>query len=87
MKYRVIGHRTNWLHYPDIVGKDYAAHGDVPGGAIVRRVITCCGDELVCKNNTNTCDHCNADYNMSGDLLAPRAQWGEETGEHWSQIY
>jgi hypothetical protein len=29
---------------------------------------------------TNTC-LCGADYNMSGQLLAHRSQWGEETGE------
>lgn len=33
---------------------------------------------------TNTCD-CGRDYNMSGDVLAPRSHWGEETGEHWSE--
>lgn len=27
------------------------------------------------------CDRCGADYNSSGQRLAPRAQWGEETGE------
>ena len=30
----------------------------------------------------NTCD-CGADYNGSGQRLAPRYMWGEETGEHW----
>lgn len=35
---------------------------------------------------TNTCMHCGADYNMSGQLLAPRSQWGEETGETASDI-
>jgi hypothetical protein len=34
---------------------------------------------------TNTCD-CGADYNMSGQLLAHRSQWGEETGESLSDI-
>ena len=34
---------------------------------------------------TNTCD-CGADYNMSGQLLAPRSQWGEETGESLADI-
>lgn len=32
---------------------------------------------------TNTCDGCGADYSMSGQQLAPREQWGEETGEAW----
>ena len=51
------------------------------------RVIVCCGEELECEAFTNTCDHCGADYNFAGQLLAPREQWGEETGEHWSECY
>lgn len=35
---------------------------------------------------TNTCDRCGVDYNMSGQRLAPREQWGEETGETYSDI-
>lgn len=50
------------------------------------KVIVCdCGKEVVCSNFTNTC-YCGADYNFSGTRLAPRSQWGEETGEHWSDI-
>lgn len=30
----------------------------------------------------STCSRCGADYNGSGQLLAPRHLWGEETGEH-----
>jgi len=45
--------------------------------------IKCCGEWLSLHNFTNTCPHCNADYNASGQLLAPRSQWGEETGESW----
>jgi hypothetical protein len=29
---------------------------------------------------------CGADYNMSGQMLAPREQWGEETGETVADI-
>lgn len=29
---------------------------------------------------------CGRYYNWNGQLLAPREQWGEETGEHWSDI-
>lgn len=35
---------------------------------------------------TNTCDGCGADYNSSGQRLAPREQWGAETGEHLADI-
>lgn len=51
-------------------------------------VVKCnCGEEIVCENFTNTCTRCEADYNFAGDRLAPRSQWGEETGEHWTDCY
>jgi hypothetical protein len=46
-----------------------------------------CGNEVYLEHFTNTCDKCGRDYNMSGQELAPREQWGEETGEHWSECY
>ena len=39
-----------------------------------------CGKLVTLTSFTNTCD-CGRDYNMSGQQLAPRSQWGEETGE------
>ena len=45
-----------------------------------------CGDQVSLDGFTNTCDNCGADYNQSGQRLAPRSHWGEETGEHWSDI-
>lgn len=45
-----------------------------------------CGDEVTLSGFTNTCEHCGADYNMSGQKLAPREQWGAETGESVSDI-
>jgi len=49
-------------------------------------VVKCtCGEEVVCGHFTNTCT-CRRDYNFAGQLLAPRSQWGEETGEHLSDI-
>lgn len=45
-----------------------------------------CGEELDCHNFTNTCT-CGLDYNSSGQQLAPREQWGEETGEPWYECY
>lgn len=32
------------------------------------------------------CDKCGREYNSSGQLLADRSQWGEETGEHPADI-
>jgi len=50
------------------------------------KVIECgCGRKVECYGFTTTCD-CGRDYNWNGDLLAPREQWGEETGEHLSDI-
>ena len=43
-----------------------------------------CGRHVTLANFTNTCE-CGADYNWAGQGLAPRAQWGEETGEHPSE--
>ena len=44
-----------------------------------------CGQEVELGNFTNTCE-CGRDYNSGGQLLAPRENWGSETGEHWSDI-
>lgn len=41
--------------------------------------------ELILRNYCTTCD-CGRDYNASGQLLAPREQWGEETGENWTDL-
>lgn len=50
-------------------------------------VIECegCSSHVRLSGFTNTCE-CGADYNMSGSVLAPRSQWGEETGESVSDI-
>jgi len=45
-----------------------------------------CGCKVELARFTNTCDGCNRDYNYSGDLLAHRSQWGEETGESYCDI-
>jgi hypothetical protein len=44
-----------------------------------------CGQDVVLHGFTNTCE-CGVDYNMSGQRLADRSQWGEETGESVSDI-
>jgi len=50
-------------------------------------VVECCGEQIQCTNFTNTCDICGADYGLNGDRLAPRSQWGKETGEDWTDCY
>ncbi len=45
-----------------------------------------CGEEVELGGFTNTCEKCGTDYNSSGQRLAPRSQWGEETGEHPADI-
>lgn len=56
-------------------------------------IIACdvCGGEVQLSGFTNTCLTCEqhgvtTDYNMSGQRLAPRSQWGEETGETAADI-
>jgi hypothetical protein len=46
-----------------------------------------CEHEVVLSDSwLNTCEHCHADYDGSGNLLASRSQWGEESGEHWTDL-
>lgn len=44
-----------------------------------------CEREVELIDFTNTCE-CGIDYNSSGQQLAHRSQWGEETGESASDI-
>ena len=32
------------------------------------------------------CARCSTEYNSAGQALAPRAQWGEETGETYADL-
>jgi len=45
-----------------------------------------CGSKVILAKFTNTCK-CGVDYNFAGQALAPRSQWGEETGESWHDCY
>ena len=45
-----------------------------------------CGTVVHLGGFTNTCRGCEADYNWNGSRLASREFWGEETGEHLSDI-
>jgi hypothetical protein len=44
-----------------------------------------CGRRVTLSGFTNTCE-CGADYNMGGQMLAPREQWGECEGDSLSDI-
>lgn len=46
----------------------------------------CCGAHVTLYGFTNTCEKCGTDYNMSGQELAPREQWGEEPGESYADL-
>jgi hypothetical protein len=52
------------------------------------RIIKCpCGEEVDLDHHfTNSCGKCGRDYDGSGNELAPRHLWGEETGEHFTDI-
>jgi hypothetical protein len=60
---------------------------DGNGITILKTGVCSCGEVIELHNFTNTCFECGKDYNSSGQELAPRDQWGEETGEHWSECY
>ena len=64
-------------------------HKVVQDGRIVEPAIgicDACGKDVVLDHTmTNTCE-CGAEYNLCGQRLAPREQWGEETGETESEI-
>jgi hypothetical protein len=45
-----------------------------------------CGQHVELPGFTNTCPKCHADYNSSGQRLSARDSWGEETGEHPTDI-
>ena len=56
------------------------------GRRLTYRVIQCghCkkGEIELSSGWANSCPVCETEYNGSGQMLAPRSQWGEETGEH-----
>jgi len=59
----------------------------IPWRGKLSRIGRCdCGCEVYLDGFTNTCDDCDADYNSSGQRLAPRECWGEETGESLGDI-
>jgi hypothetical protein len=60
---------------------------ETDGKILGYKMVKCdCGEEVVCQGFTSSCE-CGADYNWNGDQLAPRSQWGEETGESIVDIY
>lgn len=47
---------------------------------------SCCGARVDLYDNDNQCK-CGSIFNGFGQMLAPREQWGEETGESVFEIY
>jgi hypothetical protein len=64
--------------YEDIKHVEVSRHSYWDSG-----VMTCdCGNELFFRPGGDcTCAKCGDSYNSAGQKLAPRSQWGEETGE------
>ena len=56
-------------------------------GRVYRHATCDCGKAIILEAFTNECDHCGRLYNWVGQSLAPVSQWGEETGEHWSECW
>jgi hypothetical protein len=49
------------------------------------KTIKCCGRTLELYSSwSNECGKCGTEYNGFGQKLAPRSQWGYETGEEGS---
>lgn len=47
-------------------------------------VVECCGTTICCDSgHGNDCFECGAVYNTNGSRMAPRSQWGWETGERF----
>jgi hypothetical protein len=65
--------RSQWRPHPE-------------GGRLPALLECVCGHRLELWAFTNTCARCGRDYNQSGQALAPRSQWGEETGETAADI-
>ena len=62
------------------------AKRDADGRRIEPAVGRCfCGEDVELFGFTNTCS-CGREYNWAGAELAPREQWGEETGEYPADI-
>ena len=53
----------------------------------VPATLKCCDTWMELSRFTNTCSKCGTDYNSSGQQLAARHFWGEETGEMWHECY
>jgi hypothetical protein len=53
--------------------------------AVAKEIKCACGRKVYCQGMTTTCE-CGREYNWAGQQLAPRNQWGEETGEHPSDL-
>lgn len=76
---RARGEEARMLHEPRI--------DRVVSRWVEPRVGLCaCGAEVELERFTNTCHRCERDYNSAGQKLAPREQWGEETGETADEI-
>ena len=53
---------------------------------VYRQGLCDCGRSIYLDKFTNACP-CGVDYDSAGVALAPRSQWGEDTGEHWSECF
>lgn len=51
---------------------------------MIKSIKCVCGNEVELEAFwANKCEECEREYNGFGQLLAPREQWGEETGERF----
>jgi hypothetical protein len=76
----------NWRYTNDNLRRVDGYYDDRQKWVRGKTQVQCCGEWLDCHHFTNTCGACRQDYNMNGQKLAPREQWGEETGESVEDI-
>jgi hypothetical protein len=82
-RYFVVEHRDTW----PVGTRLRVGHHREDGRLVERYQVRCeCQQWVLCSGFTNTCHTCDRDYGMNGYQLAPRSQWGEETGESVADI-
>jgi hypothetical protein len=57
-----------------------------PRSVLVVECVRCHTHVALWDSWATECHGCGTEYNGSGQRLAPREQWGEETGEDWRDL-
>lgn len=77
------GGEAHLPNFDEALDKQAECFNDDASHVRISPIVACCGERLICDSFTTTCPTCGADYSNNGERLAPRSQWGEETGERF----